>query len=179
MNQIIIAEITGPAWVDMAAAVVTIVSFPIIAWQAREAQLSIRSQSLASVYTLFAQLDLFFIENPELRPYIYGGETGRAMSASEVAAAQSEDEKKDLARNEQSRKEALAEFWTDTIYQAYRQKKALGLKTMGPVEEYISNIYVRSKLLRDFLDNNNDWYMEDFKTLARSGLPENTVKQAG
>lgn len=175
MNQTIFDGMTLKELINFLAALVTIISFAIIAWQAFEAQQSIRSQSLASVYMLFTQLDLFFIKNPELRPYIYGGETGRAMSASEVATAQSEDEKKDLARNEQSRKEALAEFWTDTMYQAYMQKKALGLKTMGPVEKYISNIYVRSKLLRDFLDNNNDWYVQDFKTLARSCLPKNTA----
>ncbi len=141
--QALISEISGAA--PVIATVAAIVSIILILRQLREIRKGHFSQAVASLYDTFVILDRFFIDHPEMRPFVYDQiEPDDAMDKQKLVA--------------------IAEMVTDVLYKAYMQHVTIPSVTFTPEVKYMQTLY-SSPIMKSFLTENREWYRNDFVEL--------------
>src|SRR5215475_11248992 len=84
------------------------IGLPLIWFQLRDVRDSQFSQAIAFVYERFVELDKFFVDHPDLRSIVY-----------------SKADPDGLDSYAKPHLEAVAEYVTDVMYQAYNQRDSL------------------------------------------------------
>lgn len=133
---------------SLISAAMALIGVPIVLLQIRDLRKSARSQALSNVYEMYVELDRFLVDNAPFRHAIYEGKPATS-----------------LPTHLQDRADAVAEFVTDILYQAFSQKSVIGLDESSPEVEYIRKLFA-SPILRDFLSRNASWYNERFVLTA-------------
>lgn len=129
------------------SALVAVVGLPLIWLQLRDMRNSAYSQAIASVYDRFVDLDRYLIDNPQYRGLLYAREPPKAPDP-----------------NLDPRAEAVAEFVTDVLYQAFNQRNALQAEAFGPETAYMKELFA-SPLLVSYLSRHRQWYRTEFTDL--------------
>ena len=126
------------SWV---AAIVAIGSLIVIAKKLTHIQRGQYSDGISKVYDTFIELDRFFLEHPDFRPFVYDGKSPDEVSPELY--------------------EALAEMVTDMFYKAYNQEKVLDPHGFKAEISYMKDVF-KSPLMSNYLKSHKKWYRKDF-----------------
>jgi len=121
----------------------------------RRARLIVDRETDYRIYDMMLELDRFFIEHPDLRPYIYDGKTLPDEYAEDTP--------------EHHRIIAAVEMVLDFMECAYTQFDLMPLFQRIGWIEYMIEVGRTSPLLREFLDSEREWYMAAFAHLVLTG----------
>ena len=156
-------------WIGLAGLIITILGFAITIYtlsqmtkqtgemirqteemssQTKQLRKSVRLETYQRVYEKMIDIDLFFVENAELKSYFYSNKTVD-----------------DKAIN--NKLSSLAETMVDLFYNIYFQKEGMPQETWIGWELYIKHI-AQSPVLKQFVNENKSWYTEDFVELLKS-----------
>jgi hypothetical protein len=114
--------------------------------QTKQLNTSIRLETFQRVYEKMIEIDLFFVEHPDLKAYFYQGK--------EV-----EDE------NQREEILCMAETMVDMFYNIFFQRTGMPSNTWRGWERYINHIVRSSPIIHQYLASSNTWYDEDFLIL--------------
>ena len=117
--------------------------------QTRQLQKSIRLETYQRVYEQMINIDLFFVEHPELKPYFYDNKTVDDKTLSDKLSS-------------------LAETLVDLFYNIYFQKEGMPRETWVGWELYIKRVVQSSPVLQQFVNQNQSWYTQEFIELLRA-----------
>ena len=127
------------------SAIAVVVALCFIWIQTRNLRRSIQSSTYQNVYQTMIDVDRFFAENPNLKPYFYGG--------------------KQVDTKEQVNRERLfsiAEMLADYFDNVYHQEACMPPQTFAGFSKFMRDTYQNSPVLREFLSERKDWYSKKF-----------------
>ena len=148
----------SPEWVsavaDWTSNVLVIISVLFVAWQVRDIRSQMKNSIVASYWVQWTEIDKWFAEHPEFRPYFYNG------------AVLDPDVDYDPAFIGQL--DSAAELLLDSFAGLHYQS----LNTVGREEcmifrRFIAGMYQHQPFFRDFVDSHIEWYSEDFGSFIR------------
>jgi hypothetical protein len=156
-----IAEVGDLAqWLQGAQSVVAVIGLPILAltllmiWrQAQYAHHAAMSQVYQNTANDFAIFQRYFMDNPEYRPYFY---EGRDIDASHP---------------EYLRVSAIAEFLLHAVHNLTIHRRYMQEYPWHVWERSLRYIYDKSPILRKFLHEHPDWYIDDVHRLLTGKSP--------
>jgi hypothetical protein len=141
----------SPDWVGAIAtavgAVGTIISLIFLYSQLRDIKSSVRSSTYLNLYEQMIEIDKFFFDHPELRPYFYEGKPGGDNMRDEKAA---------------NRLNSVAEMMIDFFDMAYHQRDCMPPGTVAGFENYMKRIYRSSPVMKDFIGLYSASYPDKF-----------------
>lgn len=122
--------------------------------QIRSIDRQIRSASSAALHREMLEIDRFFIQYPELRPYIYSNKSLQ-----------------NHAREDFDKLSSLAEMMCDICEHVYLQRETISHDLWPRWLEYMQFIHDHSPIMRKHLRDFHAWYTTDFlRLIDRSGL---------
>ena len=110
---------------------------------------SVRLETYQRVYDKMLEIDLFFVENPELKPYFYHGKPV--------------DDKK-----QRQKLLCMAETMVDLFYGIYFQRVGMPDKTWEGWARYIQQIVCSSPIIDEYLEAAGGWYEAPFIEMLRN-----------
>ena len=151
-------------WVQAIGVWVSILIIAVSVWflwiQIRELRQSIECSTYQSVYQMILDIDKYFIENADLRPYFY---YGKEMDN----------------KNQTHMKEKListAEMLIDCFDNVYHQKNSMPSHTFDAFSAFMREIYQNSPVLREVLSMREHWYprrfVEHLRNISRISTTE-------
>ncbi len=115
-------------------AVGTIISLIFLYSQLKDIKSSVRSSTYLNLYEQMIEIDKFFYEHPEWRPYFYDGKRAARMGEKEVSSLNS-----------------VAEMMIDFFDMAYHQKACMPPETIEGFENYMNCIFQKSPVMKNFI----------------------------
>jgi hypothetical protein len=109
-------------------------------------QRTIETATIQSIWTMWLEVDKFFVEHPELKPYFY-----HALDVDE-----------NITGDMLHRLESTAELLLDTFAHNYDQKHSFATKGFEWYGNFMKSRYRTQPFLRRFVDEHVDWYNPAF-----------------
>lgn len=125
--------------------IITLVGFVFVAYQLFLLRRSIRSSTYQNVYQMMINIDNFFIENPDLKPYFYEGQIMEEREGLNYTKLLS-----------------VAEMLIDYFDNVYHQKDCMPRRTFEGFSEFMKDMYRSSPVLQEFLSQRKHWYPQKF-----------------
>jgi hypothetical protein len=119
---------TAAAWTS------AVIGVGVALWQMRKIRRSIQGSTYQSICSTMIEIDRFFVDNPQLRPYFYGGKTLDGV-----------------ALLEREKLNAVAEMVVDFFYDVFHQRDLMSQQTFQPYSSWMRRLYKNSPLLREFI----------------------------
>jgi hypothetical protein len=141
-------------WTDIVQAVaavvtaaITVIGFCLVLKQMRQVDRSIRGSTYGSLYAQQNAITQYLVDNPTLRPYIYGN--------------------KDIVPSDPNHEQvrALAEMFTDFFEHVSSQRENLPCELWPRWFNFIRTVWETSPALRKHLRENRAWYTHEFLSL--------------
>jgi hypothetical protein len=147
-------------WLQEAQSVVAIIGLLILAltllmiWrQAQYAHHAAMSQVYQNTADDFANLQRYFMDNHEFKPYFYDGKTI------------------DSSRPEYGRVSAIAEFLLHAVHNLTIHRRYMREYPWQVWEKSLRDIYNRSPILQKFLREHPDWYIDEVHRMLTGRSP--------
>jgi hypothetical protein len=124
-------------WGDVAtwtSAAMLLLTLVVLWWQIRDVRHSVQGATYERISATMINIDKFFVDNPGLRPFFYGGKTLEGV----------DDEKREKLY-------ATAEMLTDFFYDVFHQKDLMPQPTFESYSSWIKLVYSKSPVLREFV----------------------------
>lgn len=141
-------------WGDIAtwaSTVALVLTFVAILWQLADIHHSIQGDTYQSISEKMIEIDMFFVEKPQLTPYFYSGETL--------------DE--NISLEEQNRVRAAADMLADFFDDVFYQRELMPQGAFDSYGRWMKEVYSNSPLLREEI--RIDAYDEKFIDYLKSG----------
>ena len=151
-------------WVQVVAPTVTLL---LVAWQIINLRRSIYSSTYQRIYEQMIDIDEFFFNHRELKPFFYPDATGELKKIVD----QEGDETK-ISRDQLT---SAVEMMVDFFDSVYHQKRVMPRKTFDGFAEFMREVYEHSTVMQDFITKRKNWYPSDF--LCDLGVKEGLVKK--
>jgi hypothetical protein len=141
-------------FVETLAGVFGVLGVFLLVWQLNQAQESIRSDTINQIYGHMVEIDKFFFEHPELKPYFYDdkyiGEDNPLFDQSEASF--------EMHRAQvYATTEMIADFFSEALLGVSHLKDS----TYQGWREYIKYVYKSSPPLRQLYCQRKDWYKDE------------------
>ena len=134
------------------AFLVALVGLYLVIRQIKKLEIQIKSGSSASLYSQMIEIDRYFIDHPEYKPYIYGN---KGISDTDA---------------DYDRIRSLAEMMSDLIEHAYLQRESLPSDVWPRWVDYIRYLYDSSPIIREHLHESGKWYADNILSIiGRTG----------
>jgi hypothetical protein len=121
--------------------------------EVRRARLTVDRETDYRIYQMMLDLDRFFFENPDIKPYIYDGR-GLPDDADETLT---------------NRVNSAAELMVDFMECTYSQFELMTIYQRVGWIEYMIDLGQSSPPIRALVDDNREWYMASFVHLLLDG----------
>ncbi|PYS93729.1 MAG: hypothetical protein DMF64_03920 [Acidobacteria bacterium] len=143
----------SPEWLTaigtLIIAALTVISIIILIFQVRDLKKSIHSSTYQHIYELMIQLDKYFIEHPDVKPYFYGGKELKDLEA--------------INPVEREKLLSIAEMMVDYFDSVYHQEDCMPQGTFPKFKAYIKETYRQSSIIQKFVEEHGEqWYPNDF-----------------
>jgi len=128
---------TSIQWGDVAtwaSTVMMALTLAVLWWQIRAVRRSVQGGTYERICSTMIGIDRFFVDNPQLRPYFYGGKTLDGVTPLE-----------------REKLYATAEMLTDFFYDVFHQKDLMPTQTFEPYSRWMRRVYANSPLLKEFV----------------------------
>lgn len=132
--------------------IVTILGFPLLICSILLLVRQMRIQAYQAIYDSISGIDQFFVENPDLREYLYGDK------------ALPEDPK------DRERVIAAADMLITFFEHVLAQKKGFSPKVWNGFREYMCDAYNSSPALQYFLEQKGYWYSDELKLVLTKNV---------
>jgi hypothetical protein len=130
---------------DLGTLIIVVVSLWFLWIQIRELRRSIQSSTYQNIYQMIVEIDRYFIENRDIKPYFYYNK--------EADSGQPHLREKLLS---------IAEMLIDCFDNIYHQKDCMPPSTFDPFSAFMKEIYQDSPILRELLSKREYWYPKRF-----------------
>ena len=118
-------------WISAVIAATTLL---VLWWQIKDLRRSVQGSTYQNICSTMIMIDRFFAENPQLRPYFYGGKTLDGVTPLE-----------------QERLNAVAEMVVDFFYDVFHQRDLMSKQTFQPYSSWMKKLYMNSPIIREFI----------------------------
>ncbi len=148
-------------WGDVAtwtSAVVLVLTLAVLWWQIRDVRRSVQGATYERICTTMIEIDRFFVDHPELRPYFYRGKS--------IAG---------IAPLDQEKLDATAEMLTDFFYDVFHQKDLMPRQTFEPYNRWMKMVYAKSPALQAFIPTGT--YDDVFVNHLKGTIPSQKPKR--
>ena len=146
------------AWVSAIgtwlASVVVVVSVFILRAQLQHTRRTIGSASAQASYALWVSVDQFFVDHPDLRPFIY---EARSLNTS-------------MDENLRWRIESALDMYVDSMANLFHQLPNFNNEEAEAYGNFLKERYQTQPPLKRFLDDNARWYPNSFVRFLRSEM---------
>lgn len=140
--------------VETLAAVFGVFAVFLLVWQLYQAQESIRSDTINQIYSHMVEIDKFFIEHPELKPYFYDNKyIGEENLLLDTKVTSFEKHKAQVYATT----EMIADFFSESLLGVSHLKES----TYQGWREYIKYVYKNSPPLRKLYCERKSWYKDE------------------
>lgn len=147
-------------WLQVAQSIVAIVGLPILIltllmiWrQAQYTHHAAMSQVYQNTANDFANVQRYFMENPEYRPYFYDGKSLDTFDPEHVRVS------------------AIAEFFLDAVHNLTIHRRYMQEYPWHVWERSLRDIYSKSPILQQFLHDHPDWYTDEVYRILTGKSP--------
>ena len=131
----------------------------IFLWlQVRDVSRGIAGSTYQNIYDQMMEIDRFFIEHPELKPYFYPDARGKKI---EVNSDQLH---------------STVEMLVDYFDNVYHQQNSMPPHTFWGFSQFMRRVYQHSDVMQIFVREREEWYPADFVKHLRQ-KPDNNVKK--
>jgi hypothetical protein len=138
-----------------AASVISLIGILFAVTEVRRARKIVDRETDYRIYDMMLDLDRFFIEHPDLRPYVY---SGKRLPDTTTEGTQ-----------EHERVMAAVEMVVDFMECAYTQFDLMPIHQRIGWIDYMIDIGKNSPLICELLDREREWYMGSFVHLVLTG----------
>jgi hypothetical protein len=135
----------GGLTLAFAAAVVAIWQGNLLRKELQHSQRSAKADLHFRVHNAMRELDMFFVDRPELRPYFY------------------EDKRLPRSKRELDRLDATAEMLLDLAESVVATVPSLGIQVSVGWNRYFAFLYKNSAVLRKHWRDNSDYYPDSVR----------------
>jgi hypothetical protein len=147
-------------WLQLAQSVVAIIGLPILTltllmiWrQAQYAHHTAMSQVYQNTANDFATLQKYFMDNPEYRLYFFDGKCIDALDQEYVRVS------------------AIAEYFLHAVHNLTIHRRYMQEYPWYVWERSLRDIYNKSPILQQFLDEHTDWYTDEVHRILTGRSP--------
>ena len=143
---LLIAPEWATFWAITAGSIFDLFTLMALISEVRHLKASVQSSTYQRIYEQMIAIDRFFIDNPTLKPYIYGSESPATKNPIEV-----------------DKLDSVAEMMIDYFDSVYHQQECMPENTFPQFLRFMKDTCTTSPLLKQFLRCRRDWYPQKFR----------------
>ena len=151
-------------WVQVIAPTLTLL---LVLWQIINLRRSIYSSTYQRIYEQMIDIDEFFYNHRELKPFFYHDATGEMKEI--------DDKGVDATKISRDQLTSAVEMMVDFFDSVYHQKRVMPRKTFDGFAEFMREVYAHSTEMQMFIEERKDWYPSNF--LDAIGVKKGLVRK--